>query len=198
MGVDFVPIGSLDVIGHNFDTAIGFEINEDRRALHPGPDLLGIENVKEDNFMPVVAEGLNVIDDGFRLLVEIGDDDGDAASVQEILKVLKRFREIGAGASLGVFESCEEARELAWARGGTNVLANLVVKDDKACGVALIADCKVKERCGDEACVIHFGRRAGRVLHGVAGVEENGELTVGFSAIPLEIAALSASKKIPI
>src|SRR6185312_703652 len=39
---------------------------------------------------------------------------------------------------------------------------------------------------------------AGCVLHGVAGVEQNGDLRIGFAAVAFEIAALGASEEIPV
>ena len=47
------------------------------------------------------------VNDRLRILVEIGDDDGDAAPMQEILKVLERLCKIRARPWLGPLQPGE-------------------------------------------------------------------------------------------
>ena len=54
----------------------------------------------------------------FGIVVEIGDDDDDAAAVQELLEVVERLGEIRARAAFGLFDGVQDAHELALARGG--------------------------------------------------------------------------------
>ena len=135
----FGAISCFHIFGNHFDLLIGFEIDEDRRALHDRPDLLRIENMKQNHFVAVKAQRRDGVDNGFRILVEIGDHDRDAAPMEEILKMLERLGKIGARARLGLFEAGKQARELSGPRGRANVFADLVVENDQPGRVALIA-----------------------------------------------------------
>ena len=111
---------------------------------------------------------------------------------------MQRLGEIGARARLGLFEAAQQAVQLALARGGADVVAHLVVEDDQAGGVALVLDGQIEERGGEEAGVIHLGDAVRGVLHGVAGVEQHGQLAVGLAAIALQVGALGAREDVPI
>src|ERR1035438_7557386 len=88
--------------------------------------------------------------------------------------------------------------ELALTGGGADVVADLIVEGDEAGGIALSVEGEVEEGGGEVAGVIHFVDAVGAELHGVAGVEEDGERAVGLAAVALEVHALGAGVDVPI
>ena len=164
-----------------------------------GPDLLGIEDVETAPLRcrgSAAARCVRTICSG--RLVEIGNEHDDAAAPQKLLEMVERLGEIGARARLGLFEAAQQPDELALPRGGPDVVAHLIVEDDQAGGVALVLDGEIKQRSGREARVIHLVDGVGRVLHGVAGVEQHGQQAVGFAAIALQVGALGAGEDVPV
>src|SRR3954462_15860581 len=116
MRVDLGAIRSLRIFRNDFDFLLGLKIDEDGGAIEYGANLLRVEDMKQHHFIAAKAQWLDGEHDGFRVFVEIGDDDGDAATVQEFLEMVQRFGEIGAGVRLGAFERSKQARQLAGAR----------------------------------------------------------------------------------
>ena len=163
-----------------------------------GPDFLGIEHVKQHDFVAVEAQRLDGPHDVFRRIVKIGNEHDDAAAPQELLKMFERLGEIGARVRLGLFQAAEQPMQLSLPRGGPDVGANFIVEDDQARGVALILNRQIEKRGRREARVIHLAHGVRGELHGVAGVEQHGEDAVGFAAIALQVGALGAGEDVPI
>src|ERR1700680_3948231 len=90
--------------------------------------------------------------------------------------------------------------QLTLAGGGPDIVAHLIVKNDQSGCVALIVNREIEKRRGGKAGIVPFAGPAWSccVVHGIAGVEQDGELAVGISTIALQVAALGAGKKIPI
>src|ERR1700676_3295818 len=145
MRVDLGAIRSLGVFRNYLDFLIGLEIDKDGRAFEYGTNLLGIENMKQYNFVAAKAKGLDGAYNGFRILVKIGDDDGDAAPVDEFLEMMQRLGEIGARVRLRALECREEARQLARPRRWSDHIAHLFVEDDQARGIALVMNGEIEE-----------------------------------------------------
>ena len=79
---------------------------------------------------------------------KVGDDEDDAAALEELLEVACGLRKIGAGAGFGLLQAGEESMGLALAGGGADVVANLMVEGDEVGGVALSVENEVEERGG--------------------------------------------------
>src|ERR1700688_4824276 len=90
--------------------------------------------------------------------------------------------------------------QLTLAGGGPDIVAHLIVKNDQSGSVALIVNREIEKRRGGKAGIVHLARPAWHrgVVHGIASVEQDGELAIGISAIALQVAALGAGKQIPI
>src|SRR5579859_3826373 len=82
MCVDPGAIRCLDVLGYDFNSLVGLKINEDRRALQDWLNLLRIEDVKEDDLISAKAQGSDCPDDSRGILIEVGDQNCDAAPVE--------------------------------------------------------------------------------------------------------------------
>src|SRR5262249_33099874 len=154
----------------DFHSAVRFEIDEDDWSLHDRPNLLGIKNLKKDDFVTPETERRDVGNYRFRLFVEVGNDDGDTSPVQGIPKVLERPGKICLRAGGGLFQTGEKPCQLSRPRRRANILAHLLVEDDEPGRVALLVNGEIEERRRKIARVVYFAGRAGRVLHGVAGV----------------------------
>ena len=85
--------------------------------------------------------------------------------MQKLLEMPQRLLNISAGVRFGPLQSRKEARELPLPRGWPHVVTYLVIENDQARSIALIPDCEVKERSRNKACIVHFLRRSGRILH---------------------------------
>ncbi len=129
---------------------------------------------------------------------EIGHDQHDAAALQELLEVAHGLGEIGAGARFGLFQTGHQTMQLALTRGGADIVADLVVEGNQPGGIALAVDGQIEQRRGEVAGVIHFVDAVRAKLHGVAGVEQDGQHAVGFAAIAPEIHPLGAGVDVPI
>src|SRR5882757_6870869 len=112
--------------------------------------------------------------------------------------MLQRLTKVRSCVRLCLFESREEPRELALPRGWPHILPHLVVEDDQPRRIALVPDREIKKRRRNKSRIVHLLRRPGRVLHRVAGVEQDYNLAVRLSAIALQIATLCARKQIPV
>src|SRR5579864_2135256 len=99
--------------------------------------------MKEHDFVAVKTQRFNRSYDVLRRIVKIGDEDDDSAAAQELLKMMQRLGEIGAGMRLRLFEAAQQAMQLPLPGGRPNVRANFIVKDDQARRVALILNCEI-------------------------------------------------------
>ena len=61
--VHFGAIRGFHVFRNDFHLAIGFQIDEHRRALHRRPNLLRVENVKQNDLIAVEAQRRDGVDD---------------------------------------------------------------------------------------------------------------------------------------
>ena len=157
--------------------------------------------MEQDYLVAVVAQRLNRPHDGCGVLIEIGEHDHNATPMEKVLEVKQRLGKVGAGMRLGLLQPSQQAIQLPLSRGGPDIVAYLIVKDNEAGRVPLVVDGEIEKRGGRKAGVIHLAGRlspARGVVHRIAGVEQDGELAVGIAAIALEIAAFGAGKKIPI
>src|SRR6516162_6218817 len=198
MSIDFGSIRGLRVFRDDFNPTVGFEIDEDGWPLHCRSDLLRIKNLKEDHFVAAETQWRDVGHDRFRLLIEVRNDDGDTSPMKGILKVPERLGKICLCARGGLFQPCEEPRQLSRPRRRANVLAHFLVEDDEPGRVPLIVNGEIEERRRKVARVVYFAGRTGGESHGVAGVEQDRELAVGLPAITFEVAAFCACEKIPV
>ena len=122
----------------DFDPLLGFQIDQRGRLAEFGPDFLGIENMKQNHLIPVEAQRLDRPDDVLRRIVKVRDENHHSAAPQELLKVVERLREVGAGARLGMLETGEQAYELSLPRRRPYVRANFIIENDQPRGIALI------------------------------------------------------------
>ncbi len=81
---------------------------------------------------------------------------------------------------------------------GRTYVAHLVIEHDQPRRIALVVNREIEQRSRDEARIIHLFRRARRILHRVARVQQHRELAVGFAAITLQIAAFRAREQVPV
>ena len=93
--------------------------------------------------------------------------------------------------------ACSHAHELALARGRLNIVAHVVIEDDHAGRVALLVG-QIGQRRRQKARVIQLGDAVRAVAHGSAGIQQQGELRIGFAAIAFQIHALGAREDVPI
>ena len=156
----------------------------------------GSSTWNKHHLIAVVAQRLNGAHDARRVLIEIGEHDHNAAPMQKILEVQQRLVKVCAGMRLRLLQPGQQPVQLALPRGGPDVVAHLIVKDDEAGRIPLIVDGEIEQRGGGKAGIIHLAwpGLAGGVIHRIAGVEQDGELAVGISAIALQVAALGAGK----
>src|SRR6516162_9673973 len=108
VGIDFGSVRGLRVFRNDFNSTVGFEIDQDGRPLHYRLNLLPIKNLKEDHFIAVETQWRYVGNYRFRLLIEVGNDDGDASPMQGILKVLERLGKICLRPRGGLLQPGEE------------------------------------------------------------------------------------------
>jgi hypothetical protein len=155
-------------------------------------------DMKEDNLVSVKMERLDGPYDLFGCLVEIGNDENKASTLQELLKMMERLGKIRSSARLGEFESVQEPVDLSLPGGGPNVVPDFVIEDDQPRGVALIVDRQIEQGSGRKARIVHLAYFARGIVHRIACIEQDRELAVGFSPIPLQISALGAGKNIPV
>ena len=135
---NFFAILLLGVIGGDLELLLGLEVDQDGRTVQLGTHVLRIEDVEQDHFVAVVAQRLDGADNAFGRLPEIGNDQHDAAALQELLEVAHGLGEIGAGAGFGLLQAGQQAMQLALAGGGADIVADLVVEGDQAGGIALV------------------------------------------------------------
>ena len=100
-------------------------------------------------------------------------------------------------AGLCLLDGMKDARELALAAGGRHEVADLVVENDDARGISLLMR-EIGDRCDEISREIELVDVVRAIRHRSAGVEQQGELRVGFAAIPLQIHALGAGENVPV
>ncbi len=154
--------------------------------------------MEEDDFISMVAQRLDHADDLNRGVEKIRDDHDHAALAQKILKMDQGLRVIGFGASLGILKAAQQAKQLPLAGRGADVSAHLIVEDNQAGRIALRLGGQVEKRRGKKARVIHLGDFVGGIVHGTAGVEQDGQQRVGLAAIAFQVSAFGAGKDVPI
>ena len=84
-----------------------FQIDQRGGLAEFGPHFLRIEDVKQNHFVAVEAQRFDGADDVLGRFVKIGNEHDDPAAAQELLEMVERLGEIGAGVRLGMFEAAQ-------------------------------------------------------------------------------------------
>src|SRR5579859_7414918 len=82
VAIDLGSIRRLGVFGNDFDLLLGLEVDKDGGTFQYRTDLLGVEDVEEHDLVSAKAKRFNGAHNGLRVFVKIGDDNGDAATVE--------------------------------------------------------------------------------------------------------------------
>ena len=119
--VQFLAVFVAHIFRSDFHALLGFQIDQRGGLAEFGPNFLGIENMKQNDFISVEAQRLDGPDNVLGRIVKVGDEYHDSAAPQELLKMVERLGEVGAGARLGMFEAAQQADELSLPRRRPNV-----------------------------------------------------------------------------
>ena len=119
---------------------------------------------------------------------------------QEEVGAMLKFYTSPVGQSVGAKlpTASQQTMQLSLAGGWADIVADLVVEDNQPGGIALSMDRQIEERRREVTGIIHFVDAVGAELHGVAGVEQDGQHRVGFAAEALENEAFAAREDVPI
>ena len=107
----------LGVIGRDLEMLVGLHVHQDGRPVQRRTHILGVEDVEQHHLVAAVTQRLDGADNALGRFPEIGDDQHDAAALEELLEVAHGLGEIGAGARLGLFQAGQQTMQLALPRG---------------------------------------------------------------------------------
>ncbi len=136
----------MRVFGSDFEAFLRFKIDENGGLVQVELKFLRVEHMEKHHFVSVEPQRFDGAHDFFGRFVEIGNHHHQAAAAQEFLKMEERLGEIGARARFGELQASQKPLQLPLARGRADVIADFVVENDQAGGVALILDREIKER----------------------------------------------------
>src|ERR1700742_3648916 len=102
--------------------------------------------------------------------------------MQQCLKMTKWFAVVGSCAGLGLFKPRKESYKLTLPCRWPHILPHLVVENNQSRSVPLVSDRQIKDRCSDEARVVHLRRCSGGILHRIAGIEQPRHLATRLAA----------------
>ena len=73
-------------------------------------------------------------------------------------KCISGLAKVGAGARLRLFQAGQQPVQLALPRGGPDVVAHLIVKDNQPGRIPLIVNGKIEKRSRGKAGIVHLAR----------------------------------------
>src|SRR5215469_9914333 len=200
MRVDALLVLVSRVFGRDFERRpFILKVHQQHRISKLRLDLLRIEHMEQDHFIPAIPQRLDSLDDSLGLFVKIRQYNDEAAPMLKVLEMNKRLDEIGAYARprLGLFDGVKQTEELPLARGRRNVIDDIVAEDQQPRRIALLIP-HIDKRRSDEASIIELAHAVRRISHRGRGIEQNQQLRIGLAAVPLEKALAGAGKNVPI
>jgi len=76
--------------------------------------------MKQDDVIPYKAKLFQRLDDGGRIFIEVGDNNNDAATMQQSLKVSERLEDVCTGPRFSSIECRQQPSKLPWTRSASN------------------------------------------------------------------------------
>ena len=135
------------------------------------------------------------------VVVEVGEDDEQAAAADELGEVVERLGHVGLDprADLDALELSEHQAQVGGGRARGDVVADLVVEAHQAHRV-LLSDHQVAEAGGEVAGVLELRQAilVARVGHRAAHVEQDMSLEVRLLLILLDVEAIGAAEHLPV
>src|SRR4051794_14292206 len=108
-----LPIFSAGIFGRRFYRFASLHIQQQRGAVKNRLDFLRMKHVEQDEFASTVTEGLHGLYHCIRILIEVGDQNGNAPLLHKPLEFKKRAHEIRAFPQGRVVDSMQEPHELS-------------------------------------------------------------------------------------
>ena len=151
--------------------------------------------MEDDQIVAAARERSDRLDDGFRPLVEVGDQHQDPTTAEGARHREQRVPERSRATRMNPLQGVQHQVHVT--DGGPYVLHYLGVERVQPHPVTLAAG-KVGQRGGQEARVVELADGAAAVGHGARYVEEHGEVGVRLRLVLLDIMTVRAREQPPV
>jgi hypothetical protein len=164
-------------------------------------NLVAVEDLKDQDFVSVEAELLEAKGDIFGRFEEVGEEEDDAATVDEANGVLDEERQAGTAGGLQLLELAEHEAELVGSLGRPDEFRDVGwrIESDHAGGVILSEE-EPGEGGGEGFSTLEFGSPGGvaAVKHGGAGVADDVKADIGLLHVAFDAEAIASGIEAPI
>src|SRR5690606_12809624 len=144
---------------------------------------------------PAVAQAPHGATYHVRLLVEVRNEDEDAAAAVVLGELREWSAELARLAGAGAVERVQDEIEVSG--GGRHVLDDVAVERGEPDPVALLVR-EVREAGGEEAGVAELGAALPAVAHGAGNVQQDRDVGVGVRLELLDVEAVGARVEPPV
>jgi hypothetical protein len=201
---EFIEVVGTDAMRINLEASCGFfDIFKERLVAEGKVDLIGIEEMKEDDIMAAMAKLFEFGCEGFGLGEEIGEDEDHATTTGDLAKALEHERERRLALGRLLLNRMSEREEVRGMATGRELMLDGIIEAHQADGIALTQEDireRERERAGITVLCGSFGERIGMmwVVHGGGGIEEEISAEIGLILELLDVVAVAFRQEPPI
>jgi hypothetical protein len=172
-----------------------FDIFEETFTLEVEIKLLGGQKVEDNDFLAVMLQAAEQVEDGFLARKKVGDDNSQAAPIESIDDIGQAIAECEASAGSSACESLKQIVQMARTASSRQGVRAGVTEECES-GSIVLADHEISQGGSEKAAIMKFVRLA--EIHRGAGIEQNLAVEIGVVFKLLDVEFVGAAPDFPI
>ena len=193
--LDHRPVLRAERLRHDRHLVGRLQVLERRRVVVLEIHFARVEHVEHDQVIAEKPQRFDRFEDVVRLVVEIRDEEQDAAALEVLGHLLERLAQVARPRRFGAIERVQHDVEVL--RRRRHVRHDLGVERHDADPIALLLR-HVGEARAEKRPVLELRHPAAREPHRLRDVEQNREVRVGVGFVLLDVEAVGAREQAPV